>query len=96
MKHATTSALKSLTTVLDALRNLPALQEKRLDIFYLRSNAFLRFHEDAAGLFADAKFHGIECERLPLNTWEEQAAFLLRSRARYWHQLCARTESNAP
>lgn len=78
MKHATASTLKSLTPVLNALRDLPALQEKRPGIFYLRSNAFLYFHEDAAGLFADAKFHGIDFERLPVNTLEEQAALLLR------------------
>lgn len=78
MKYATTSTLESLTPILDALRELPALQEWRPGIFYLRSSALLHFHEDAADLFADAEFHACDFEPLPVNTLDEQAALLLR------------------
>ena len=50
--------------------------ERRPGTFYFRSMAFLHFHEDPEGLFADAKLNLLEFERTPVDTEEEQAALL--------------------
>jgi hypothetical protein len=54
MKHATSVALDALELLLDQLRVLPIAERKR-GVFYRGSSAFLHFHEDPAGFFADAK-----------------------------------------
>ena len=53
MKHASGPALEALAPLLAELRAMPGLVERKPGIFYFRSAAFLHFHEDAAGLFAD-------------------------------------------
>ncbi len=55
MKHATLAALATLEPILQRLRAYPQLKERRHGVFYLRSRAFLHFHEDPAGLFADIR-----------------------------------------
>ncbi|MFD1190603.1 hypothetical protein [Phenylobacterium conjunctum] len=55
MKHAGPAALDALEPLLARLRTLPGLKEKSRGIFYLKSKAFLHFHEDPAGLFADLR-----------------------------------------
>ncbi len=49
-------------------------------MFYLGSTPFLHFHEDPAGLFADARF-GDDFERLPIGSEAEQLVLLDRVRA---------------
>ncbi|MEO8112954.1 MAG: hypothetical protein ABI655_01140 [Phenylobacterium sp.] len=53
MRHARAPALDKLEPLLVGLRALPGLVEKTRGVFYRRSRAFLHFHEDPAGLFAD-------------------------------------------
>ncbi|HXW33225.1 MAG TPA: hypothetical protein VEJ87_01520 [Acidimicrobiales bacterium] len=55
MKHASPEALDRLEPLLVKLRRMPALREKGRGVFYLRSKAFLHFHEDPTGLFADVR-----------------------------------------
>lgn len=55
MKHAGEAALDELEPLLVALRQLPRLKEKKRGTFYVGSTAFLHFHEDPAGPFADLK-----------------------------------------
>ena len=55
MKHAGAAALDRLEPLLAAVRALPGPVEKTRGVFYLRSRAFLHFHEDPAGLFADLR-----------------------------------------
>ena len=55
MKHAGTTALDRLEPLLARLRHIAALKERTRGVFYLRSKAFLHFHEDPAGLFADIR-----------------------------------------
>jgi hypothetical protein len=52
MRHAGAAALDQLEPLLQQLRALPALKEKARGVFYLRSRAFLHFHEDPSGLHA--------------------------------------------
>ena len=58
MKHAGGAALDALEPLLREVRTLPSLIEKKRGIFYRKSKAFLHFHEDEAGLFADIKLAG--------------------------------------
>jgi hypothetical protein len=60
MKHAGDVALDAIEPLLREVRLLPGLIEKKRGIFYRKSQAFLHFHEDAAGIFADIKLAGDE------------------------------------
>ena len=75
MKHASDATLNQIEPQLDAIRQhyLPPLNEKKQGTFYLKSSAFLHFHEDPAGIFADLKVAG-DWERYPVNQpneWDE-------------------------
>jgi hypothetical protein len=53
MRHARDSDLDRLEDLLAQLRTLPGLTEKKRGVFYRKSRAFLHFHEDPKGMFAD-------------------------------------------
>ena len=53
MRHARDQDLDRLDDLLVQLRTLPGLIEKKRGVFYRRGRAFLHFHEDPKGLFAD-------------------------------------------
>jgi hypothetical protein len=55
VRHARAEDLDRLEPLLEALRAFDALKERSRGVFYLRSQAFLHFHEDPAGLFADVR-----------------------------------------
>lgn len=55
MKHAGPDALDQLEPLLARVRALPGLVEKKPGTFYRKSRAFLHFHEDPEGLFADIR-----------------------------------------
>jgi hypothetical protein len=75
MKHATAAALDQLESLLQRVRALETLKERSRGVFYRGSQAFLHFHEDPAGLFADVRFAG-DWERSPVNLKSEQAALI--------------------
>jgi hypothetical protein len=77
MKHAGDEALSSLADLLDEIRCCEGLKEPKRGIFYRKSSAFLHFHEDPAGLFADLKVDG-EYQRFHVNTAAERRALLRR------------------
>src|SRR5665213_304705 len=74
MKHASASTLQQLAPLIEQLRALPDLVERTPGTFYYRSSAFLHFHEDLAGLFADAKLNFKLFERHRVSTRPEQSA----------------------
>jgi hypothetical protein len=76
VRHATPAALDRLEPLLRALRGCEGLREKNRGTFYRGSSAFLHFHEDPAGLFADVKLAGAEFTRLRATTAAEQRALL--------------------
>ena len=76
MKHAGPGALDRLEPFLRQLRGIADLGEKSRGVFYRQGKAFLHFHEDPAGLFADVRF-GADFERLEASN-ALQRAFLLR------------------
>jgi hypothetical protein len=55
MKHAGAAALDRLEPLLTQIRAFGRLTETSRGVFYLKSRAFLHFHEDPAGLFADVR-----------------------------------------
>jgi hypothetical protein len=75
MKHATESALRQLSDLLEQIRQRPGIREKKLGIFYCKSKAFLHFHEDPAGLFADLS-SAVDFDRYPVNTAKERRILL--------------------
>ena len=58
MKHATPATLDMIEPLLVGFRKVPGLRERQRGIFYKKSIAYLHFHEDPAGLFADVKLNG--------------------------------------
>jgi len=76
VRHATPAALDQLEAVLLELRRLGLLREKKRGTFYRGSKAFLHFHEDPEGLFADVKLDGGDFTRLRVSTVKERVAFL--------------------
>jgi hypothetical protein len=80
VRHATAVALARLAPLLGELRKLSGLREPKPGTFYRGSQAFLHFHEDPAGDFADVKVGG-DWERLRVSTQRERAALLRRARA---------------
>jgi hypothetical protein len=81
MKHATRAALDRLEPLLANLRELPGLKEKSRGVFYRKSSAFLHFHEDAAGLFADVRRSDGGFDRFRVETSNEQAHVVRMARA---------------
>jgi hypothetical protein len=79
MKHASKETLEQLESVIGEIRKIPGLTERNAGVFYRRSSAFLHFHEDPAGIFADIKLGG-NWERLPANTGRERSALLRAAR----------------
>jgi hypothetical protein len=75
MKHAGVAALQGLSELLEQIRIKEGIKEKSLGIFYRKSKAFLHFHEDPAGLFADLRV-AADFDRHPVNTKKEWKALL--------------------
>jgi hypothetical protein len=75
MKHATPVVLDALESLLRRLRSLDGPTERKRGVFYRRSSAFLHFHEDPAGFFADVRI-GPGWQRLPATTAAERRAVL--------------------
>jgi hypothetical protein len=74
MKHAGAATLDALEDVLVALR-ARGCKETHRGVFYRNGRAWLHFHEDPAGLFADVRF-GDEWERLRVSEPHERDALL--------------------
>jgi hypothetical protein len=77
MKHAGPDTFARLDGLIAAIRTRPGLVEKRPGVFYRRSQAFLHFHEDPAGVFADLR-EGGDWTRLRVSDAAEQSALLDR------------------
>ena len=68
MKHAGAAVLDQLEPLLDRIRACGTLREKSRGIFYLKSRAYLHFHEDPAGVFVDIRAaDGKDFDRMKLD-----------------------------
>jgi hypothetical protein len=72
MKHAGPLALEALELLLEELRKIAGLVERKRGIFYQGAAAFVHFHEDPAGMVADLR-SGADFERYAVNTPAEIA-----------------------
>lgn len=77
MKHAGPQTLERLATVLRRLRALPDLQERCPGVFYRRSKAFMHFHDDPSGFYADVRLtEGDDFKRFKVDT-DHQGSVLI-------------------
>jgi hypothetical protein len=74
MKHAGSIALLALADLITAVR-ARGLTEKRAGTFYRNGKAWLHFHEDKAGLFADIRV-STEWVRFRVSERQEQGSLL--------------------
>ena len=82
MRHARPDTLDQIEPLLAQLRALPGLTERSRGIFYRKSRAFLHFHEDPAGLFADIRAaDGKDFDRIKADTPDERRALVQRAKA---------------
>jgi hypothetical protein len=79
MRHATPQTLETITDLLTQLRGIEGIVEKRPGAFSRGSRAFLHFHEDPTGMYADVRL-GDEFERFRVTTRREQQALVPRIR----------------
>ncbi len=75
MKHAGPVALDALEDLIAAIRARDGLKEPRRGVFYRRGKAWLHFHEDPAGLFADLR-EGADWTRLRVSSAAERKKLL--------------------
>jgi hypothetical protein len=75
VKHAGPDALDRLEPLLADIRAIPGLVEKKRGIFCRKSAAFLHFHEDATGLYADARL-AEDFDRYRVETASERSELL--------------------
>jgi hypothetical protein len=80
MRHATPATFAALADLLTTLRGIDGLAEKRPGAFSLGSRAFLHFHDDPTGYYADVRFTD-EFERFRVTTKREQQALVSRIRS---------------
>ena len=76
MKHAGPDTLTALEPLLRQLREYSSLVERTPGSFYRNSKAYLHFHEDTSGTYADVKLNGADFTRFPVTTPQEQAHLL--------------------
>jgi hypothetical protein len=55
MKHARRENLADIEDILKQLRKRAIAKEKSPGVFYLKGRAWLHFHEDSEGLYADVR-----------------------------------------
>jgi hypothetical protein len=83
MRHARDEDLDRLEELLASLRALPGMAEKKRGTFYRKSRAFLHFHEDPKGLFADIRDAGDgDFERIDVTDPSGRARLLAIARER--------------
>lgn len=81
MKHATPDSIITIEPLLERIRVMPGLVERKPGIYYRKSKAFLHFHEDKSLLFADVRLAGKEFQRHPVNSDKEQKDFISKIRS---------------
>jgi hypothetical protein len=79
MKHANAETLDALEPLLADLRRIEDLVERKRGNFTRKSKAFLHFHDDPAGLFADVR-EGADFGRHRVSTQRERRAFVAHVR----------------
>jgi len=76
MRHARRDTLAALEPFLRKVREHAALIERTPGAFYRKQAAYLHFHEDPSGIYADVKLDFVEFTRLRVTTQQERAHLL--------------------
>jgi hypothetical protein len=76
VKHAGQATLASLEPLLQKLRKQTSLVERTPCSFYRKSKAYLHFHQDPSGIYADVKLDFAQFTRIRATTLDEQARLL--------------------
>jgi hypothetical protein len=76
VKHITPARLVDLDALLEQLRAVDGITERKPGIFYRGSRAFLHFHEHGDDLYADARLRGDAFDRRRVTTRKEQQHLL--------------------
>jgi hypothetical protein len=79
VRHATYQDLDHLEGLLEELRKLPELWERKRGYFSRGSHAFLHFHEEAGDFYVDVKLNA-GFQRMRITSRNEQADFLAQVR----------------
>ena len=83
MRHARAEDLEPFAGLLARLRALPGLTERSPGTFYRKSRAFLHFHHDPKGMFADVRGPDDgDFERLEVTAPADQAKLIAIARTR--------------
>ncbi len=83
MKHVSRAGLDELEDLLRELRSVDGLKEKTRGVFYRGSRAFLHFHEDPSGLYADVRVDaGFERFRVTTKAERKRLVSLVRRSTR--------------
>ncbi len=75
MKHATHATLEQLASLLERLSAVVGLVQRSRGVYYFKSKAFLHFHEDPAGIFADVNVAG-EWKRVRVGSPQDESELL--------------------
>jgi hypothetical protein len=76
VRHPRDGELDHMVPVLEQLRGIDGLVERKTGVFYRRSKAFLHFHVDDDDLYADVRLDGVGFERMKVTTKPEQRALV--------------------
>ena len=76
MKHAGANTLAALEPLLLRVREHAALVERTPGSFYRKSKAYLHFHGDPGGIYADIKLSGAAFTRVRATSAQEQEHLL--------------------
>ena len=97
MNRASPRELRDLADVLDEIRALPDIVERKSGVFYLRRLPFLHFHTTGPGRRAHAKIGATWGPEIPIPfgaTARAKAAFLREVRKRHKATAAARRTSS--
>jgi N-acetylglutamate synthase-like GNAT family acetyltransferase len=76
VRHARPEDLEQVSELLAHLRAVPGLVERKAGTFYRGSRAFLHFHQDPSGMYADVRLTEPDFERMRVNSSREQARLM--------------------
>ena len=76
MRHANERDLDRLGALLDELRSLGGLRERKRGNFQIGSRAFLHFHAHGDEFFADCRTDDTDFVRYPVTNSRQRAAFV--------------------
>ncbi len=82
MRHVNEEDLAGIEQLLETLNLLAeefdALRCRKRGVYYLKSRAFLHFHEHKSEIYADVRLDGVEFDRFKVTTRTDQKELVSR------------------